>query len=332
MDTNLYYLLGIIALIAFVALFFFRRLLHVTGASLAFGLVGVITGTLIGSLLSIPLSSLPDPYGEILPTAITVVLAVLLAVVFVYQKNKASDWFFFKVLSKFEERVKNIEKRILKGSEALDANGAPLKNESKKEQGGIVVDTSVIIDGRIGDIAKTGFITEKLIVPRFVLQELQLVADSEEPLKRSRGRRGLDILNNLTKETGVETEIVEENYSKIKEVDHKLVKLAKDRGSDILTVDYNLNKVASIEGVKVLNINELANSIKAVVLPGESLKIKIIQQGKEKDQGVGYLEDGTMIVVEGGGGLIGKEVDCEVARIFQTAAGRMVFVSPKENE
>jgi uncharacterized protein YacL len=198
------------------------------------------------------------------------------------------------------------------------------KNESR-----ILVDTSAIIDGRIGDIVATGFIPGALIVPRFILAELQNIADSEDPLRRGRGRRGLEILNEMRLNDALKLDIIEEDPKDIKEVDHKLVYLAKKYKSNILTTDYNLNRVATIEGVKILNINELANSIRAVVLPGEIMKVAVVQAGKEKGQGVGYLPDGTMIVVDGGDKMIGKDVECEVTRIFQTVAGKMIFASPK---
>lgn len=189
----------------------------------------------------------------------------------------------------------------------------------------ILVDTSAIIDGRIADIVKTGFVHGKLLVPRFVLAELQNIADSEEPMRRSRGRRGLEMLNLIRENPAVELDIIEENPADVKEVDHKLVYLAREYGTNILTTDYNLNRVATIEKVKVLNINELANSIKAVVIPGEEMRVKVVQKGKEKNQGLAYLEDGTMIVVENGDKLIGKDIDVEVTRIFQTVAGKMIF-------
>jgi uncharacterized protein YacL len=192
----------------------------------------------------------------------------------------------------------------------------------------ILVDTSAIIDGRIADIAGAGFVPGKLLVPRFVLAELQNIADSEDPMRRGRGRRGLEMLNLIRENPAVELDILEDDPIDVKEVDHKLVRLARDHGTDILTTDYNLNRVATIEQVRVLNINELANAIRAVVLPGEPMKVKVVQAGKEKGQGVGYLADGTMIVVENGDKLLGKEVDAEVTRIFQTVAGKMIFASP----
>lgn len=200
-----------------------------------------------------------------------------------------------------------------------------------KDNSSILVDTSAIIDGRIADVAVAGFMPGRLLVPRFVLQELQNIADSEDPQRRMRGRRGLEVLNQLRQTADVEIEVVEENPEDIKEVDHKLVYLAKQYNTDILTTDYNLNRVASVESVRVLNVNELSNALRAVVLPGEVLEIKVVQQGKERGQGVGYLEDGTMIVVEDGEKLMGKDVKVEVSKIFQSVAGKMIFASQQGN-
>lgn len=199
-------------------------------------------------------------------------------------------------------------------------------NFNKTNPGYILVDTSVIIDGRISDIVQTGFISKTLVVPRFVLAELQNIADSDNQIRRNRGRRGLEILNDLRQSKIVKIELTDEDPQDIKEVDAKLVELAYKHNADILTTDYNLNRVATIQKVKVLNINELAHSLKPVVLPGEELTVKIVQVGKEKNQGVGYLPDGTMIVVENGDKLVGKEIKTEVTRIFQTVAGKMIFV------
>ncbi|HUC87294.1 MAG TPA: TRAM domain-containing protein [Candidatus Saccharimonadales bacterium] len=187
-----------------------------------------------------------------------------------------------------------------------------------------LVDTSVIIDGRIVDIAQAGFAPGKLLVPRFVLAELQLIADSGDAMKRSRGRRGLEMLHTM-RQAGVDMDIIEDDYSDIKEVDAKLVRLGRHLGCNVLTTDYNLNRVASIEGVRVLNINELANAVRPVVIPGENMRTKIVQAGKEKGQGVGYLADGTMIVVDGGDKLMGQDVEVEITRVFQTVAGKMLF-------
>jgi len=187
----------------------------------------------------------------------------------------------------------------------------------------IIVDTSAIIDGRIVDICKTNFIDAKLIIPRFVLRELQTIADSADSIKRQRGRRGLDILHVLQREFNIV--IQDEDFPDVQEVDSKLVRLAKLIQAKVFTVDYNLNRIAELQGVKILNINELSNALKAVVLPGECLEIKIIKEGKEYNQGVGYLEDGTMVVVEDGRKVIGHTLRVSVTSVLQTQAGRMIF-------
>jgi len=189
----------------------------------------------------------------------------------------------------------------------------------------IILDTSVIIDGRIADLSNTGFIEGKFVVPRFVLKELQQIADSEDSLKRARGRRGLDILTNLQKNQNIDIKIHSEDFPEIKDVDAKIVKLAKVLGAKVLTNDYNLNKIAEIQEVKVLNINELASALKPVVLPGELLDIRLIREGKEYNQAVGYLEDGTMVVVDNARRLIGQNVRVVVNSVLQTSAGRMIF-------
>ncbi|MBI4355496.1 MAG: hypothetical protein HY597_03460 [Candidatus Omnitrophica bacterium] len=193
----------------------------------------------------------------------------------------------------------------------------------------VILDTSVVIDGRIADICQTKFLQGRLIVPRFVLRELQAIADSADPLKRNRGRRGLDILNRLRKAEHVDVRIHEEDFPGIAEVDSKLVKLAKLLDAKVLTNDYNLNKIAEVQGVTVLNINELANALRPVVLPGEALEVKLIKEGKEYNQGVAYLEDGTMVVVDNGRYLIGQAVRILVTSVLQTSAGRMIFARPE---
>jgi len=193
----------------------------------------------------------------------------------------------------------------------------------------IILDTSVIIDGRIIDIAETKFINGKILIPRFVLRELQQVADSQDTLKRNRGRRGLDILNLLQKNPEFGVKINEEDFPDIKDVDAKIVKLAKVLNAKVLTNDFNLNKIAELQGVAVLNINDLANALKPVVLSGEEMKLKITKEGKEYNQGVAYLDDGTMVVVDGGRKLIGQIVDVVVTSVLQTSAGRMIFANAK---
>ncbi len=192
-----------------------------------------------------------------------------------------------------------------------------------------VLDTSVIIDGRIADICRLGFLDGTLIIPRFVLAELQNIADSPDPLRRTRGRRGLDILNEIQKQVSIDVRISEVDYPEIREVDSKLVRLSKELKAKIVTNDFNLNKVAQFQGIEVLNINDLANALKPVVLPDETFVIKIIKEGKEPGQGVGYLDDGTMVVIENGGRLIGKEVTVTVTSVLQTSAGQMIFTRIK---
>lgn len=192
-----------------------------------------------------------------------------------------------------------------------------------------ILDTSVIIDGRIADICKTGFIEGTLVIPEFVLEELQHIADSSDLLKRNRGRRGLDILNKIQKELDVHVLVYEGDYEDIAEVDSKLVKLAKALSGKVVTNDYNLNKVCELQGVSVLNINDLANAVKPVVLPGEEIVVQLIKDGKENGQAVAYLDDGTMIVVEGGREYIGTTLEVLVTSVLQTSAGRMIFAKPK---
>jgi len=197
----------------------------------------------------------------------------------------------------------------------------------RQDQGEVIMilDTSVIIDGRIADIVQTRFIEGRFVIPRFVLKELQQIADSADPLKRARGRRGLEILDKLKKIPNVQIRIHQQDFPETKEVDAKLIKLAKILEAKIITNDYNLNKVAGIQDVPVLNINELANSLKPIFLPGEHLEVKIVKEGSERNQGVGYLDDGTMIVVDNAKHLIGKKLDVSVTSVLQTSAGKMIF-------
>ena len=215
---------------------------------------------------------------------------------------------------------------------AVKPIGGKEKGNSKKSSHAIppkILDTSVVIDGRIADIAQTGFVEGKLVVPTFVLEELRHIADSADDLKRARGRRGLDILNMMQTELKLDVEICEMDFDDIAEVDMKLLKLGQVLDGKVLTNDYNLNKVAQFQGVKVLNINELANSIKPLVIPGEEMLVTIVKEGKEQNQGIAYLDDGTMIVVEGARKLIGQTFQVLVTSVLQTAAGRMIFAKPK---
>ncbi|MFW6139982.1 MAG: PIN/TRAM domain-containing protein [Acidobacteriota bacterium] len=188
-----------------------------------------------------------------------------------------------------------------------------------------ILDTSVIIDGRISDIADAYFIEGNIIVPQFVLKELQLVADSADGVKRQRGRRGIDVLDRLQKSSHIDVTIVEEDFAEIKEVDSKLIELAKQKDAKIITNDFNLNKIAQLQGIQVLNINELANALKPVVLPGEKIKAFILKEGKEKDQGVAYLDDGTMVVVDNSRKMVGHTIDVTVTSVLQTTVGKMIF-------
>mgnify|MGYP001570226473 FL=1 len=194
-----------------------------------------------------------------------------------------------------------------------------------------ILDTNVIIDGRIFDICESGFIEGRIIVPRFVLNELQYIADSADVLRRNRGRRGLDILHKMQKNPGIDVHIVEQDFPDVKEVGAKLIELAKSMGAKVITNDFNLNQVAELQAVSVLNINELANAVKPVILPGETMNVRVIKEGKEQAQGVAYLDDGTMVVVENGRYLIGQTLDVIVTSILQTTAGRMIFTRKKEN-
>lgn len=199
----------------------------------------------------------------------------------------------------------------------------------KSEKDEVIVDTSTLIDARILEVLNTGFLSYKLLIPEFVVKELQKVADSPDPLRRQRGRKGLKTLRSLQKIEGVNSEIIEEDFPEISYVDEKIVELAKTKTYKILTVDYNLNNVAKVHQLQVLNINELAKNLRPLFLPGEEIEVKIVQKGKEGSQGVGYLEDGTMVVVEDGRRFLGNKLKCLVSRILQTDAGRMVFARPK---
>jgi len=279
------------------------RLRRLSLGTLIFVLIGAILGLLFGALTSVPLSKLPAPFGEVLPILISVVLVLIFIPLALAQRRTVRHHF---------PALRQIE-----------------SGDSQSGQPSILVDTSAIIDGRIADIAVAGFVPGRLLVPKFVLAELQNIADSEEPMRRGRGRRGLEVLTNLQETLGDGVEIIAHDVPGIKEVDAKLVALGVQLKASILTTDYNLNRVAQIQSVRVLNVNELSNAVRPVVIPGEQLQVRIVQAGKERHQGVGYLADGTMIVVENGDKLIGQEVPTEVTRVFQTVAGKMIFATPR---
>ena len=213
---------------------------------------------------------------------------------------------------------------ITKG-ELLNLGFGGLFTERGVKKSAKVLDTSVIIDGRVADIVETGFLEGQLMLPEFVLRELQMVADGSDSVKRNRGRRGLDILQRIQKKSNIEVQIVEQDYPEIQAVDLKLIEFARETGAKIVTNDFNLNKVAQLRGVEVLNINELANALKPVVLPGETMQVFILKEGKEHNQGVAYLDDGTMVVVDNARRMIGKTIDILVTSVLQTTAGKMIF-------
>ncbi len=276
------------------------RLSEAGAGDFVLGVVGLLVGLLMGALIGIPLSQLQGPAGDILPVVISLGLAAIMAGAFMYKRDSIL--------------------KALGGLVPGGRRGIPSR---------VLVDTSAVIDGRIVDIGKTGFILGALVAPRFVLDELQRIADSPDTMRRNRGRRGLEMLSALQKDSVTPVEISEANYPELDEVDAKLVALARDSGAAILTNDYNLNRVAELQGIRVLNINELANAVKAVVHPGEEMSVKIIQEGKEPGHGVGYLDDGTMIVIEGGSRFIDQEIPITVTRVLQTVAGRMIFAQPR---
>ncbi|HEX9675722.1 MAG TPA: PIN domain-containing protein [Anaerolineales bacterium] len=279
------------------------------------GMLGLLVGLLVAALLSFPLSLIPPPLGEYLPIIGAFVFAYLGVMIF----------------STRQEDIAGVVRPKEKAALVETSNGSePPEKSLKPHSPMILLDTSVIIDGRIEDIARTGFLPGKLLIPHFVLNELQYIADSADALRRQRGRRGMDVLAALQKEPAIEVVIDDIDIEDVSAVDDKLVILARQSGSPILTNDYNLNRVADLQGVRVLNINELANAVKAVFLPGEALEVEIIQEGKEHGQGVGYLDDGTMIVVENGSAFLGRSIPTMVTKVLQTAAGRMIFARPAD--
>ncbi len=281
---------------------------RVEAQTLVAGLIGLIVGLVIAALLAFPLSLLPAPFGEILPFIGVLIVSYFGVAVFVMRQND--------IFSIFRDRMPR-----RKGADDAESDTAGRK---------VLVDTSVIIDGRIADIARTGFLTGTLLIPRFVLNELQYIADSADGLRRQRGRRGMEVLSQLQEEPGVPIQISDIDVEGTREVDDKLVILARQLKAPVLTNDYNLNRIAELQGVPVLNVNELANAVKAVLLPGEIIKVDVIQEGKESGQGVGYLDDGTMVVVEDGADHLSKEIYVTVTKVLQTAAGRMIFARPEE--
>ncbi|MFC5713766.1 PIN/TRAM domain-containing protein [Thalassorhabdus alkalitolerans] len=277
-----------------------------------FGTTGLAFGLIVAYLIIIPLNTIQIP---VLTTVLPIFISFFLG------------YFGFQVGFKKKEELINLftaSKATAKEKRKEDSEEQPSDLSKVK-----ILDTSVIIDGRIADICQTGFLEGVLVIPEFVLEELQHIADSSDVLKRNRGRRGLDILNKIQKELSSEVHIYEGDFEDIQEVDSKLVKLAKVMNGMVVTNDFNLNKVCEFQGVPVLNINDLANAVKPVVLPGEELNVQVIKDGKEQNQGIAYLDDGTMIVVESGRNYIGKTIEVVVTSVLQTSAGRMIFAKPK---
>jgi uncharacterized protein YacL len=283
---------------------------RLSALTLVASLFGLLAGLLIAALLAFPLSLLPSPFGDIFPFIGVLIFGYIGVTVFVTRQNDIFSVLRLSVLGRSQSS---------NSDEVEDSSGGMGSVRT------ILLDTSVIIDGRIADIARTGFLIGTLLIPRFVLNELQYIADSADSLRRQRGRRGMEVLSQLQKDTTMPVRISDIDVEGVREVDDKLVVLARQLRCPILTNDYNLNRVAELQGVIVLNVNELANAVKSVLLPGESLLVNIIQEGREAGQGVGYLDDGTMVVVEDGRDHINTQANVTVTKVLQTAAGRMIF-------
>ena len=287
------------------------------------GAVGLFLGLIIANLLGYAFSKIPI-VGEYIPVIFSIVLGYLGIQITIRKRRELTGLFDF--IPKFMREVAKNHEPGQSGKAAAPAAAAAVAGSDKHYK---LLDTSVIIDGRIADICETGFIEGTLLIPVFVLEELQHIADSADALKRTRGRRGLDILQKIRQEKHMKVEVTEVDFEDIPEVDSKLVQLGQQVGGKIITNDFNLNKVAQLRGVEVLNINALSNAVKPVVIPGEDMTVNIVKSGKEPGQGVAYLDDGTMIVVENGQRHLNETIQVEVTSALQTAAGRMIFAKPK---
>jgi uncharacterized protein YacL len=281
-----------------------REVQAMSTAEFVAAVVGLLLGLLIALLLGLPLAALPEPLGRYLPIGVSICFGLGMVGL---------------TVAKREDLVAAAQAAgLLRGE-------SPASGGTQTSQTQVVVDTSAIIDGRIADIVDSGFLYHRLVIPHFVLEELQRIADSSDTQRRGRGRRGLEILARLQKDGPTPVEIVTDDPVEAGDVDGKLVAMARARGAAILTNDFNLNRVADLQSVRVLNINSLANALKPALLPGDPLRIKVITEGKEQGQGVGYLDDGTMVVIEGGARFVDVELDVVVTRVLQTVMGRMVF-------
>lgn len=306
---------SLVAAVVHITRWLEARLFRIPAGDIAWGALGVILGLIMAFLLGPSLAKIPT-FGNYLPAAASFLLGYLGWAVAV---RKRDDWAALLPLPLGRPRA-------AARSEAASGADAALAAPSYK-----ILDTSVIIDGRIVDLCRSGFLEGTLVVPNFVLDELRHIADHPDPLKRNRGRRGLDVLNELQSGLGVPVLIDDrEVKSRTDEVDTKLLLLAKEIGAKLLTNDYNLSKVAQLQGVPVLNVNELANGLKPVLLPGEGLVVHVLREGKEDGQGVGFLDDGTMVVVEGGKRFVRETIETEVTSVLQTNAGRMIFAKARQ--
>ena len=339
LTANFWWFIGISAAAVIVAFLItpfitvvpYSWLRDTNASDLIAAVIGLIVGLIISVLLFIPLANLPTNFGRILPVVGAIVFSFLGVALGVQRKNDITHLFqtnWFSRRNRERDREEERDKDRERGKEKDRDKAAAAAHTETSTQ--ILLDTSAIIDGRIADISQTGFVFGTLVVPRFVLNELQHIADSADTMRRNRGRRGLEMLQRLQKDATVPIEITDADIEDVAEVDGKLVKMARNLHCPIITNDFNLNRVAELQGVKVLNINELANAVKPVLLPGEDIYIKIMQEGKELGQGVGYLDDGTMIVVEGGRQFMGMTIEVSVTRVLQTVAGRMIFAHPKQ--
>ena len=298
-------------------------------ADIIVSLIGVLVGLILANLIGAPFSRLPI-VGPYIPIVLSIVLALTGAKV-ASHKSKDILGLFYRSRAQVKDPVVVTEEMAQDQQEdaVVDADSLPVELAASNK----LLDTSVIIDGRISDILKTGFLEGNLVIPHFVLDELQRLSDSSDNLKRAKGRRGLDFFHELQEIFPHVVIVNDMEYEMIQDVDSKLIALAKDTGSMIVTNDFNLNKVASIQGIRVLNINDLANAVKPVVIPGEEMTVYLLREGKESGQAIAYLQDGTMIVVEGGRKYIGNKIRIAVTSVLQTSAGRMIFAKvPKNHE
>lgn len=307
---------------------------YIIGTQYNYGVQGVLIGGLLGLIvISTEVYFKKVDFGTIIGGLIGISSGLLLAYLLMFPLQPVlgedNEIIFYGVVAVFG--YGGLLLGLEKGKGISVESMVRLLRGQGMEENLKILDTSVIIDGRIADVCETGFIEGVFILPQFILQELQHIADAIDPLKRARGRRGLDILHKIQKMSNITVKIVDEDFPKIKEVDAKLVALAKRLSAKVITNDFNLNKVAELQGVSVLNINELANSLKPVVLPGETMKVFVLKEGKEYNQGVAYLDDGTMVIVENARRLIGKNADVTVTSVLQTTAGRMIFSKLKED-